>query len=52
MGMSRTKQDRELTVLSLVLSFLHRDTSNAPAQITNGKGLIILRKSGITTPGE
>nr|VWP02358.1 Polyketide synthase [Ganoderma boninense] len=26
------------------------DISNAPVNITNGKGLIILRKSGVTTP--
>jgi hypothetical protein len=38
-----------LTVLAVVLTRI-RDTSNAPVNITNKLGLIMLRKGDLTTP--
>lgn len=41
-----------LLCLSLTLADSRRDVSDPPKQITNGIGMIMLRKGGLTTPGE
>ncbi len=42
-------QDLSLVILPTSL-IVHRDTSNAPVNITNSRGIIMLRKDNRATP--